>query len=311
MDDSEFPHDQSESSEATQIVDSAALKRVREQITQRSQAYLMVIAGPHSGAMLKVDRNETILGRSDKSDLTLQDVGISRSHVRVSRVGDQVFVEDLQSANGTYVNGQRLSIRHELQEGDKIAIGASTIIKFSLQDGIDEDYQLRITEAALKDALIGAFNKKYFSDNIYSEFSYAKRHSTHLCLVMFDIDHFKNTNDTFGHLAGDYILANLGRLAHGMLRAEDVFARYGGEEFAVILRGITMYQGYQLAERIRAGIARFRFEYDGQHVPVTISMGVASFPEIDVQTPDELIAAADGALYAAKRSGRNRVEMAT
>lgn len=311
MDDSDYSHDQSESSEATQIVDSNALKRVREQISQRNQAYLMVIAGPHTGSMLKVERNESLMGRSDKSDLVLQDVGISRSHARVSRVGDDIFVEDLQSANGTYVNGQRLHVRHQLQEGDKIAIGASTIIKFSLQDRIDEDYQIRITEAALKDALTGAFNKKYFSDSIYSEYSFAKRHSTHLCLVMFDIDHFKRTNDTYGHLAGDYILANLGRLAHGMLRSEDIFARYGGEEFSIILRGITMYQGFQLADRIRQGIADFRFEYDGTYIPTTISMGVASYPEIDVETPDELIAAADGALYNAKRSGRNRVEMAT
>jgi len=311
MDDSEYSHDQSESSEATQIVDSNALKRVREQISQRNQAYLMVIAGPHTGSMLKVERNESFLGRADKSDLVLQDVGISRSHARVSRVGDDIFVEDLQSANGTYVNGQRLHVRHQLQEGDKIAIGASTIIKFSLQDRIDEDYQIRITEAALKDALTGAFNKKYFSDSIYSEYSFAKRHSTHLCLVMFDIDHFKRTNDNYGHLAGDYILANLGRLAHGMLRSEDIFARYGGEEFAIILRGITMYQGFQLADRIRQGIADFRFEYDGVHIPTTISVGVASYPEIEVDTPDELIAAADGALYSAKRSGRNRVEMAT
>ncbi len=311
MDDNEFPHEQSEPSEATLIVDSAALRRVREEIAQRSQAYLMVIAGPHTGTMTKIERNELVLGRADKCDLTLQDVGISRNHARVTRVGEHVFVEDLQSANGTYVNGQRLHVRQQLQEGDKIAIGSSTIIKFSLQDKLDEDYQMKMTEAALKDGLTNIYNKKFFSNHLLSEFSFAKRHSTHLCLVMFDVDHFKNTNDTYGHLAGDYILANLARLTQGLLRAEDVFARYGGEEFAIVLRGITMFQGYQLAERIRTAVANFHFMYDNVRVPVTISMGVSSYPEIEVLVPDEMIAAADGALYSAKRSGRNRVEMAT
>lgn len=310
MDDNDFPPDQSEPSEATLIVDSSALRKVREEIAQRDQAYLIVIAGPHSGKMFKLERNATIVGRSPSTELQLQDVGISRIHARLYRVASDFFVEDLQSANGTFVNGARVLTSQQLHDGDKIAIGSSTVVKFTFTDKLDEAYQKKMVDAALRDGLTQAYNKKYFSNHILSEFSYAKRHNTHLGLLMFDVDHFKLVNDNHGHLAGDYVLSNLARIAAHILRAEDTFARYGGEEFAVICRGITMYQTYQLGDRLRKTVENTRFEYDHKHIPITVSIGVASFPEIEVETPDELIGAADAALYQAKRSGRNRVEMA-
>jgi diguanylate cyclase (GGDEF)-like protein len=127
---------------------------------------------------------------------------------------------------------------------------------------------------------------------------------------MFDVDHFKSVNDTYGHLAGDYVLAELAKLGIQTVRAEDVFARYGGEEFAVVARGLTMFQGYQFGERLRSIVADCRFVHEGTHIPVTISVGVASYPEIPVDTFENLVSAADSALYSAKRNGRNRVEMA-
>lgn len=310
MDDNDFPHDPSEPSEATQIVDSAALRKVREEIANRDQAYLIVIAGPHTGKMFKLERNETVVGRSPGSELQLQDVGISRSHVRLYRVGADFFLEDLQSANGTFVNGQRVITSQQLIDGDKIAIGSSTVVKFTFTDKVEEAYQKNMVDAALRDGLTNAYNKKYFLNHILSEFAYAKRHNTHLALLMFDVDHFKSINDNFGHQAGDYVLSNLSRIAHQTLRAEDTFCRYGGEEFAVVCRSITMYQAFQLAERMRKTVENTTFEYDNKLIPVRISIGVASFPEIEVETQDELIGAADAALYQAKRSGRNRVEMA-
>ncbi len=308
--DDDYSQEQSEPSEATLIVDSNALKRVREEVARAEEAFLVVIAGPQTGRMYKLDRNETILGRSPKVDLQLQDVGISRTHSRLYRVGDKVFVEDLQSANGTFLNGQQLVMSQQLQDGDKITLGSTTILKFTYHDKLDEDYNNKMLDAALRDGLTGAFNKKYLTNHLYGEFSYAKRHNSHVCLVMFDVDHFKSVNDTYGHLAGDYVLEELARLGMQTVRAEDVFARYGGEEFSVVARGLTMFQGYQFGERLRSTVADFRFFYEGTHIPVTISVGVASYPEIPVDTYENLISAADSALYSAKRNGRNRVEMA-
>src|SRR5262249_7827992 len=118
---------------------------------------------------------------------------------------------------------------------------------------------------------------------------------------------FKRVNDTFGHLAGDYVLGRLARLATSTVRVEDVFARYGGEEFAILCRGVELANAGILAERLRALVAAHGFEHEGNKLPVTISPGVAAYPEGDAKNSTELIAAADEALYEAKRTGRNRV----
>ncbi len=297
-------------SDATMIVESPALQQVQTG-TERSQAYVIVIAGPHTGRMFKIDRNETVLGRSPSVDLTLQDVGVSRSHARLLCVGDHIFVEDMQSANGTFLNGERVAVPQQLQDGDKITLGSTTILKFTYHDKLDEDFQKKMFEAALRDGLTHAYNKKYFTSHLMSEYSFAERHKSALTLIMFDVDHFKNLNDTWGHLAGDQVLVKLAKISMQSIRTEDTFARYGGEEFAVVARGISQGHGLMLAERLRAQIENHRFEYNGERLPVTISLGVASYPEVPASSPDDLIKAADAALYEAKRGGRNQARMAT
>ena len=134
-------------------------------------------------------------------------------------------------------------------------------------------------ESALRDGLTKAFNKKYFTDRLESEFTFSTRHASPLALVLFDIDHFKKVNDTHGHQAGDHVLAEISTLLTGALRAEDVFARYGGEEFAVICRGSDTGQAQVVGERLRKAVEGHRFVYEGTHIPVTISVGVAVLPE--------------------------------
>jgi len=162
-------------------------------------------------------------------------------------------------------------------------------------------------EAALRDGLTKAFNKKYFLDRVETEFAFAKRHQSPLSVVMLDVDHFKNVNDTHGHLVGDFVLQRLAKLAQGTIRTEDVFARYGGEEFGIICRGVSLESAGILGERIRAIVAGAPFEVDDVKLPVTVSVGVATFPDAKVEGALELVAAADEALYQAKRGGRNRV----
>ena len=312
MDEKDLPlvNDPSEPSEATLIVESNVLKRVRDEAQSRAEAYVIVIAGPHTGKMFKVERGETLMGRSPKVDLQLQDVGVSRTHARITRMGDACYVEDLQSANGTFLNGERLSVARQLQDGDKITLGSTTVLKFTYHDKLDEDFQRQMFDAALRDGLTQAYNKKYFTNHLYSEFAFAKRHKQPLCLVMFDVDHFKRVNDTYGHLAGDAALLKLAQIAMDSIRTEDTLARYGGEEFAVVCRGINGAQGMVLAERLRQVVERTLFEHEGTPLPVTISLGVAAFPDVIVETSEQLIQCADAALYRAKNAGRNRTELA-
>ena len=126
---------------------------------------------------------------------------------------------------------------------------------------------------------------------------------------MFDIDHFKKVNDTYGHLAGDDVLTELSTLLTTTLRTEDVFARYGGEEFAVICRGIDLSQAQVVGERLRKAVEKFRFVHEGTVIPVTISVGVAGLPDPAVKDASDLVARADEALYQSKHGGRNRVTL--
>ena len=272
-----------------------------------ASAYFIVLAGANVGEMYKLEGSEMVLGRGRDTDVRIVDEGISRKHCRVSLIptGD-VMIEDLNSSNGTYANGKRIRT-HLLQDGDKIQVGSTTILKFTYSDNLDESFQRQMYEAALRDGLTGAFNKKYFQDRLQSEFAYAERHSSPLTLLMMDLDHFKHFNDTYGHLAGDHVLMGLAQRVHSSIRAEDVFARYGGEEFALICRGIPLADGAIVGERLRGLMANTPFQFEGNTLAVTVSIGVAGVPNSNIKTPQELIATADQALYAAKESGRNRV----
>jgi diguanylate cyclase (GGDEF)-like protein len=295
-----------EMSESTTIIDSAMLQQARAEINDKHQAYLIVISGPHVGRMIKLDDTVT-LGRSPKADVELSDVGISRKHARILHRGETVFVEDLRSANGTYVNGRRITGDCELQQGDKITLGTTTILKFTYQDKLDEDFQRQMFDAALRDELTGAYNKKFMMNHLRSELPRALRTGSELSMLMFDLDHFKPINDTYGHLAGDHILAGVGEISLGLVGPEDRFVRYGGEEFAVICRDASIEQCARLGNRIRKRIEQHDFVHEDQTIPVTVSVGVSGVPGVDARKPDDLIAAADEALYAAKNAGRNRV----
>ena len=268
--------------------------------------YLLVISGPSFGEMYRVREERTVLGRGERSDVRLMDDGISRAHSAIERDGGKLVLVDLGSMNGTYCNGQRIE-RRELTDGDKISIGATTILKFTFQDKASERYQKQLFESALRDGLTGTFNRRYFADRLHTEMRFAVRHGKTVGLLFVDIDHFKKINDSHGHQAGDFVLGAVARELTATVRAEDVIARYGGEEFAVICReteraGITI-----LAERLRLAVERRRFEHDGMVIPVTVSIGAAVDPRIS--DPLALVAAADAAMYQAKRAGRNRVEV--
>jgi diguanylate cyclase (GGDEF)-like protein len=276
---------------------------------ERDRAYLIVLAGTNVGEMFKISHAECVVGRGQSADLQLLDEGISRRHCRIFVDGGEMIVEDLESRNGTFANGHKVS-RHVLRDGDKIQVGSTTILKFTYHDHLDESFQRQMYESALRDGLTKAFNKKYFLDRMESEFRFAKRHRVPLSIIMFDIDHFTKINDSSGHLAGDQVLSSLARKVQETIRTEDVFARYGGEEFAVICRAIEVPSAFTFAERLRRTIELSEFRYQASLIPVTVSLGVAGVPHVDVNEAAALIAAADEALYKAKKAGRNRVHVA-
>jgi diguanylate cyclase (GGDEF)-like protein len=165
-----------------------------------------------------------------------------------------------------------------------------------------------IQDTANRDGLTGVFNKRHFQERIAAEMRRAERDGNGVSLLLLDIDHFKNYNDTNGHVAGDEVLKQVGQLLRGSIREDDVVARYGGEEFVILYPGASKALAYRLAQGLRRAIESYPFP-GGEHQPlgaVTISGGVASYPQ-DAQGEVDLIRAADEALYQAKNAGRNRI----
>jgi len=198
--------------------------------------------------------------------------------------------------------------RHVFSEGDKVVLGRSTILRFMRVDTFDEHYQSQMYESAVKDGLTGVFNRRYFDDMLRSELSFAVRHRTHLSAILFDLDHFKKVNDTWGHLVGDDVLCRVARAVARTLRGEDLAARYGGEEFVVLARNIAPEGAVALAERLRQIVQDLRIlTEEGIRVPVTISLGAATLCGAGVMNGDALLRTADENLYEAKQKGRNRV----
>jgi diguanylate cyclase (GGDEF)-like protein len=300
-----LPSDDGFEDEATQIGDFGARGPLKPR-SQTERPYLIVLAGESLGRMYRIEEAETVIGRTGDASLRLQDEGVSRRHAVVARRGRELWLEDLKSANGTRVNGELVE-RRLLRDGDQIQIGDASILKFTYSDELEEEFQRNMYDAALHDGLTKAFNKRHFMDRLPSEVAYARRHGTPLALTMVDVDHFKAVNDEHGHLGGDVVLATLAQVIASKLGAEDLFARYGGEELAILSRRSALGDAAALAETLRALVEATTFEHQGRRIPITISLGVAAFDRQLHGEGLELVADADGALYEAKRGGRNRV----
>jgi diguanylate cyclase (GGDEF)-like protein len=165
-------------------------------------------------------------------------------------------------------------------------------------------YVERVKQLAYLDGLTGIFNRRFFELRIMEEIERARRYGTGMAVIMADIDQFKKLNDEFGHLLGDEVLRQVSSLFHQQLRKIDVVCRYGGEEFAILLTQTNTQQAAAIAEKLRRLVEAYQFP--GVPRTVTISAGVAAFPEHG-KSRDEMVRAADNGLYAAKQAGRNRV----
>jgi len=163
--------------------------------------------------------------------------------------------------------------------------------------------------SSITDSKTGLYNHAYFLKRLEEELGKHRRRGKGLGIILMDIDHFKLFNDTYGHLAGDVVLIELGRILKNLVRSEDVLARFGGEEFILLISDCKLRTLIDIAERIRTTIERIPILYEGQELHVTISLGCSYLhPGIDA-TPRSLITQSDAALYRSKQEGRNRTSL--
>jgi diguanylate cyclase (GGDEF)-like protein len=167
-----------------------------------------------------------------------------------------------------------------------------------------------LRQQSIRDPLTGLFNRRYLEETLALEIERAKRHNGPFSVMMLDLDHFKQFNDTYGHEAGDTVLEVLGGFLQRQVRGGDIACRYGGEEFALILPGAALEVAHKRAEQLCGGVRTIALEYKGQSLgPLTVSVGVATFPTHG-ESAELVLHAADTALYQAKHEGRGRVAIA-
>lgn len=273
---------------------------------------LVVIYVPLDNAAMAADLGRRVpigqsvtVGRHPSNVLQLEQDEVSRRHAEVFVKDGRAWVRDLGSRNGTQVNDQDLRGQvRELADGDRINVGTS-ILKF-IQSDTENQFHEVVYRLKVEDALTRIHNKRYLMEFLEREMARAVRHRSALSFIIYDLDHFKRVNDTFGHLAGDMVLRESAALVRQLVRKEECYARYGGEEFCLVQPDVPLANAVVVAEKIRAAIEGASFVWEDQRIPVTVSLGVAQLPD-GVSEPGPFIALADERLYKAKKSGRNRV----
>lgn len=277
---------------------------------RRIHAVLIVIQGHEIGRDYRLRKPEYVIGRDSTCDISIPEETTSRRHavirLRYARDGtpSEYRLVDTGSTNKTFVNNREVQ-NVLLEDGDKIRIG-NTVLRFELLDAEDIKYHKEIQKKIKYDALTGLLTKESLYLALRHELKRCRQFGVPLSVLMMDLDHFKKVNDTYGHPAGSHTLTRIGAVIGANLRKTDVSARYGGEEFVSYLSEQSRKEARAAADNLRKEIEKTPIVFGDATISVTISIGVAQFPD-DGDTIEELVARADEALYVAKNKGRNRV----
>jgi diguanylate cyclase (GGDEF)-like protein len=277
-------------------------------VQRKGDDCLVVIYAPVAsdlGRRHVLDREVITIGRDRENDIVLDSDSVSRRHARVEHRDGRIYLTDLDSTNGTYVNDDNDPVRDtQLRRGDQVKIG-DTIFKYLSGSDVETQYHETIFNMTITDGLTDVGNKKRLDQLVHKEIPRALRHNRELSLLMVDIDHFKDVNDTYGHLAGDSVLRDLAGILQKRLRPDDELGRYGGEEFAAVLPETSLAGATKIAEDLRSLVEEHRFLVEGEQIRVTVSIGAATLKQgMDAKA---FFRAADEMLYKAKNTGRNKV----
>jgi diguanylate cyclase (GGDEF)-like protein len=289
---------------------------VRE-VTPRSKSkrpVLVVLQGQAIGQTVALDKSSITIGRGSQADFVIRDDIASRLHAEIIRLEvegaiAEYYVNDLGSTNGTYLNGTKITGQQLLEDGDKVKVG-NHLMKFALLDEFEAEFQEKLHQMTQRDELTGLRSRRSLFAELDRRITQDARspNPQPISVLMMDLDFFKRVNDGRGHIVGSHTIRDCGHIIRDALGSADRAARYGGEEYLAYVVG-PRDKGLEIAERIRTSVEAHLFEASptdkSQTMNVTISLGVASFPE-DGVIALELVQKADQSLYRAKLSGRNR-----
>jgi diguanylate cyclase (GGDEF)-like protein len=297
------PDDKYESTlEVTISRDMGTLIRVAAE----QRALLLVLTGTRLGHRLVLGDAPIDIGRGSGAALILDADSVSRKHARIERFGGGHKLVDHGSTNGTYVNGVRIK-EQILKDGDRIGIGKA-LLKYLAGGNIEGAYHEEVQRLMRYDPLTNIFNKRHFDESLRLSVFTAAGSSRRLSLIVFDLDHFKKVNDTYGHMAGDAVLCGATAAVQSVLMPSELFGRVGGEEFAVLCDDAGLPDALQRAEVIRRAVSRQSYTFEDKKLGATVSVGVAELG--GGEEAEALFDRADAQLYAAKGAGRDCVRPA-
>lgn len=268
------------------------------------QPMLVVMHGSLLGMTYAINDEALSIGRTANLDIPIDDDNVSRRHAEIFREGNCVKLRDLDSTNGTFVNSQRVK-ESVLCDGDLILIG-KVLFKFIRSSSIENRFFGQMFALATTDFLTGIFNRQHIMSRLEGEFARARRYLRPLSLLLYDIDHFKQINDTFGHLAGDQLLIESSRLVSKNVRQQDFFGRLGGDEFLVICPETELNNTVLMAQRLAQLIEKWSYSYQSRKLDFSISIGIAALSD-EMRTSTDLMVKADELMYRSKHRGRNHV----
>ncbi len=272
---------------------------------------LLVVTGAQFGDLVELTPGaELPLGRRTDAGLFLADDGVSRRHaVLVARTGE-ALLRDLESQNGTWVDGERVT-EVTLADGQCFSLGAHTQLRFLSAGHPEAALQRRLSQGVLREPLTGLHNRRHFLERLTAELAASQRHGRALSLLLLDLDHMKRVNDAHGAAGGDEALRCVARVVQGTVRKEDLVARVGGEELAVLARDTGLSGARVLGERVRKAVHKARALHQGREIAVTVSIGATVSQGLTAfepgRTEQQILEAAERSLLRAKQMGRNTV----
>ncbi|MFN8610150.1 MAG: GGDEF domain-containing protein [Vulcanimicrobiota bacterium] len=267
---------------------------------------LQMLDGNQAGQVYQIQQSSLNLGRAPECDWQILDSSVSGLHARLQITAEGAELQDLQSTNGTFLEGESCSQPRLMKPGDIFCLGHAIHFRFSMLTQREIGLAQALYQNATRDGLTGLLNRPSFFAHAEQEMAMFLRSGKSFGFLLMDLDHFKRVNDTFGHPTGDELLRQVAQVLRTDLRLEDVLGRYGGEEFCCLVRAADALTTMEVAERLRRVVGQVGIEVPGKESPYrpTISIGL-SCPRSQ-ETLSQLVDRADQALYEAKESGRNR-----
>ena len=273
-------------------------------LARASEPALILLHGDLPGQVFRLQPGRQLIGRRPECEIRLRERAVSGIHAEIIRTPSGVTINDLESTNGTLVNGARIRDAHVLTHGSLLRVG-NCVFKY-VDSLLDVEFTESLHNRGITDQLTSTFNQTYLVARLGFCLDTAGE-SRPVSIITFDFDEFKAINDQHGHPAGDHVLrSSCALIRETCLRAGDLFARMGGEEFVIVLPETPLARAAEIAEEMRKALEERAFDWNEQPIRLTASFGVCVATSA-AEPPEAVLSRADELLYRSKREGRNRV----